>query len=299
VPAGKEIKKVWDTEVYPAFEKLAAVIDDWLMPVIQILYDYFMMHIKPAAEEVARVFKDVVIWVFHQLANIINNILIPAIKLLVDYYHAHEDAIKTIIDWLVYYGKWILIIVGILVGVLVVALIGPVVAAFMAVVFVIGVIINAIITAIEWVKAIIHWFKWLINEIKSVFTVATLEHVGELLIDGLVRGIKNGFSSVRDTITNLGKSALHWFGQALGIGSPSKEFMKMGQDSMAGYVIGLKKTIPALEAQVVANTAGLTNAVATNSNPTPAVTQSFTINTQEINPRRHAAELGHLLYGRM
>lgn len=64
---------------------------------------------------------------------------------------------------------------------------------------------------------------------------------GKNLVSGIARGISNGASSVFSAVSSIAKKALNKFKSALGIKSPSREFMKASTWITAGIVKGLKK----------------------------------------------------------
>lgn len=59
------------------------------------------------------------------------------------------------------------------------------------------------------------------------------------IVEGMAKGIAGGLSIVTDAAKNLAKSALNSAKDFLGISSPSKEFLKLGEFSGEGMVIGL------------------------------------------------------------
>jgi hypothetical protein len=98
-------------------------------------------------------------------------------------------------------------------------------------------------------------FNTLIDGIKSLWHRVSsffenlpeaLRLVGVHLIDGFVNGIKSKFREVKDTLTNLGDSALGWLKDKLGIASPSRKFAALGSFSLQGYIAGLRDKMPAL-----------------------------------------------------
>lgn len=64
---------------------------------------------------------------------------------------------------------------------------------------------------------------------------------GKNLVSGIARGIANGASSVFSAVGSIAKKALNKFKSALGIKSPSREFMKASTWITAGIVKGLTK----------------------------------------------------------
>lgn len=70
------------------------------------------------------------------------------------------------------------------------------------------------------------------------------------IVDGMVSAITGGISAVTNAAKNLAKNALNAAKSFLGINSPSKEFIKVGQYVVAGFVQGLKKDKPAADAAI-------------------------------------------------
>jgi len=62
---------------------------------------------------------------------------------------------------------------------------------------------------------------------------------GTMLVQGLVDGIADMGSTVRDTIVGIGEDAVGWFKQTLGINSPSKVFMELGAGVPEGAAKGI------------------------------------------------------------
>ena len=64
---------------------------------------------------------------------------------------------------------------------------------------------------------------------------------GTMLMQGMVQGIKNGLTSVKETITGAADSTINLFKEKLGIHSPSRVFASLGGFTMAGLEQGLVK----------------------------------------------------------
>jgi AcrR family transcriptional regulator len=74
--------------------------------------------------------------------------------------------------------------------------------------------------------------------IESIFDLA------DAIIDGLIEGLTAGISKVTEPIKELGESILGKFKNVLGIHSPSKEFMYLGQHIGAGIIKGMENITP-------------------------------------------------------
>lgn len=301
LPTAKEIQTAWNEKVLPPLERLWRIIDARVLPILRHLMQYITTEGLDSLRQLGNVIKEVLIWSFDKLGKIIDQWVIPAIAWLTKYYHEHEETIQMIISALIWLGKWLLIIIAIILGVVIVVFIGPLVAAFLAAAFAIGMMINFVIQLIEWFQHMVTVVEVTIAVIRARFLelVAAVGNLGAMLVDGFNNGIRSRFEAVKQTIMGLGGMAVDWLKRALGIASPSKEFMKLGVSSMDGYIMGIKRTMPAIEAQTVATAAGLTGAVGSvGGGAGGGANQTFNITTQEIDPRRHAAELGWLLNGK-
>lgn len=82
------------------------------------------------------------------------------------------------------------------------------------------------------------------SEIMSFFTglPAKFSSLGEMTMDGLVKGITGKLTEVKETITNAASNAIGWFKDVLGIASPSKVFAVMGDQTMDGLTVGLNRS---------------------------------------------------------
>ena len=86
--------------------------------------------------------------------------------------------------------------------------------------------------------------KGMVSALKKEFPKVT--EVGKNLIKGLWKGAKAMKDWAIDKIKGLGKGILNGMKKVLGIKSPSKEFMKIGEFSIIGYYKGIEKKKPAL-----------------------------------------------------
>ena len=68
---------------------------------------------------------------------------------------------------------------------------------------------------------------------------ATATSMGREIINGMVRGVRNIAGQLATQVANSARSALNAAKRTLGIASPSKEFAKVGEYSMLGFVKGL------------------------------------------------------------
>jgi|GEM_PF-151056 len=82
------------------------------------------------------------------------------------------------------------------------------------------------------------------DDIVSFFTglPAKFSSLGEMTMDGLVKGITGKLAEVKETITNAATDAIGWFKDVLGIASPSKVFAVMGDQTMQGLTVGINRS---------------------------------------------------------
>jgi TP901 family phage tail tape measure protein len=152
-----------------------------------------------------------------------------------------------------------------------------------------------------WVKIQNTW-----QTIKDFFSGAWnwLFEAGKNIIQGLIDGITSKIKDVTDTVNTITKKLKDFFPH-----SPAKRGPLSGRGGMfyAGQTMvkqlqaGLASMSPVLEAGAsgVATAGANALAAAAPTNGRGDVNQTFHITTQEISPRRHSAELGFALAGRM
>lgn len=71
-------------------------------------------------------------------------------------------------------------------------------------------------------------------------------NIASAIIEGCLGGIDNLAGQIPSKLAGIAGDAIKSFGKKLGIGSPSKEFMKLGQYTMQGLVIGIDNSAPAV-----------------------------------------------------
>lgn len=81
-----------------------------------------------------------------------------------------------------------------------------------------------------------------IAEIVRWFQRTDFEALAQSMINGLVRGLNRGVSSIRGAVTNLANSASQSFRSALGIASPSSVFAEFGANVTQGFAQGVDET---------------------------------------------------------
>jgi tape measure domain-containing protein len=82
----------------------------------------------------------------------------------------------------------------------------------------------------------------LVDEVKKI--PGKMLSLGGDIVDGIKNGIKNAWSGLTGWFGNLASGLIDGFKDALGIGSPSKEFDKEARWIGPGVINGLKRTMP-------------------------------------------------------
>lgn len=168
---------------------------------------------------------------------------------------------------------------------------------------VVGPILKLVVQTVKnYVQSILDFFKdagkWLV-------------HAGEQLIQGLIDGIGNMFTALGNKLSDLGdfiKSHLPFSpakrGPLAGRGNPyysGQSIIKLLAKGMESRKPILSDAITGVLASMINATGGLSTAGvgSTNvQNTGSTYNQNITINTNQISPQRHAAELGWMLMGR-
>ena len=110
--------------------------------------------------------------------------------------------------------------------------------------------IGAIVTAqIRVVGSLLKAIVTTVIDIGSQLYKAA-ENAGRNLGQGFVDGIKNKINDVRSAASTLATIAMAASTTVLGIRSPSREFIKIGEFVGAGFVIGMENSRPAITATV-------------------------------------------------
>lgn len=68
--------------------------------------------------------------------------------------------------------------------------------------------------------------------------------LGKDMVNGLIKGLKNGAIAIKDAVVGLGKGAVDAFKGALDIKSPSRVFAQLGVQTTAGYAVGVQQSAP-------------------------------------------------------
>lgn len=84
-------------------------------------------------------------------------------------------------------------------------------------------------------------FERMVGRLEHHLTKPDWSALGKDVIDGISAGVKSGAMQLARETVRAAMGALHATEEALGIKSPSKEFMKVGKYSIEGIVLGLTK----------------------------------------------------------
>lgn len=89
------------------------------------------------------------------------------------------------------------------------------------------------------ITGIINTMPRLWTEVKNAFAAIDWLSLGSNIISGIINGLKNGLSALKEAAMNVARSALNAAKSFLGIASPSKKFMWIGQMTDEGFAKGL------------------------------------------------------------
>lgn len=89
----------------------------------------------------------------------------------------------------------------------------------------------------------------IISSLLSAFTgrVGSFSGIGKGIVEGIWKGISNGFGWIKDKITGWVGNVLDFFKSILGIRSPSKEFEVIGKMCVAGFDEGIEPMLDGSE----------------------------------------------------
>ncbi|MNX86770.1 hypothetical protein D3C86_1186680 [compost metagenome] len=74
---------------------------------------------------------------------------------------------------------------------------------------------------------------------------AKFSEFGGMLMKGLVKGVTDMAGAVKESISNMGGAVIGWFKEKLGIASPSRAFIGMGEFVSEGAAVGITRQQPA------------------------------------------------------
>lgn len=104
-------------------------------------------------------------------------------------------------------------------------------------------IVNGIVAAVSTISRIVGIVAGAISGAYNAVAgfVGRFFSIGLEIINGIVRGMANAAGAVIRFIDGLIGDVIAWAKKKLGIGSPSKVFMAIGQDMMLGMAIGIEQ----------------------------------------------------------
>ncbi len=146
----------------------------------------------------------------------------------------------------------------------------------------------------DWIKATFDRFPWLFGpiglavkfvtghweNIKAIFNTGVdflaalpdrMLSIGKAIIDGLISGFTSGFDKVKAKVSELADYIPDWMKKPLGINSPSKVFMKLGDAIPQGLAVGIDRSGKQPIGSIGKLAGGLSGALALSASPTPAL----------------------------
>lgn len=196
----------------------------------------------------------------NQLAGVINNIVIPAFKLIAAILRGDLSGawnallslmvgvVRQIVSTVNNFGQVVRAVVGTVVGILA-QLPGRIFAALAPLAG--GIVRIAASAFSRFVSAVVaggssavSWLRGLPGRIVAAVgpTGSLLYGAGRNLVQGMINGLSSLAGSLAARARQMAASAVASAKSALGIGSPSKVFRKIGQDTGRGFIIGLTST---------------------------------------------------------
>ena len=100
----------------------------------------------------------------------------------------------------------------------------------------------------------------IVQGIRQAFSINWLS-IGSNIISGIINGIRSGLQAIIDAAKSVAQAALDAAKKVLGISSPSKAFMGVAENIVAGWVQGLQAGTPVLQAQMGTLARGTVSAV--------------------------------------
>lgn len=154
---------------------------------------------------------------------------------------------------------------------------------------------------------IVNFYKTLPGKIKAAAgrgAGSLLNGIGRQIIQSLINGVNGMIGSLKKKFSDITNMIPGWKGPA---DVDKKLLLNAGQLTMQGYADGLDKQLPMVKAKLKGLTAQVPALVGSarpvgSASPmaaAPGAIQNFYITTQEIDPRKHAADLGFQIAARV
>lgn len=263
---GDKVAAAWNGSIRPAFAEVARMWDERLKPALDALYIQLNDKIGPAARDAATIVGGILAVAMAIFGGIIVNVVVPALALLAYWIQQHPTQFRVLVSILLGVIAAFLLLAALLVGVVIVAfglvvvVVATMIGIFVGIVYVIGLVIGwlkALADAIadvlgrsrRRVKDLGDAFQGLVGVVAGVVqsiiaTFATLPGalaaVGRAAIRGLVRGVLGGIGAVVAAAQQVAGAFRAAIGDAFKIGSPSKVMIDVGENVVAGFLIGLR-----------------------------------------------------------
>jgi len=135
--------------------------------------------------------------------------------------------------------------------------------------------------ALDWIKGlpgrIADFIKELPGKIRERFSEIKNDviQLGKDIVNGVITGIRNTVGGVGSALTSGLRSALDGVKKGLGIASPSKVYMEVGEDTIEGYIVGVQSraraAADATMSALAPATVGTSTQVAAAPAPVPVV----------------------------
>lgn len=150
-------------------------------------------------------------------------------------------------------------------------------------------------------NSVIQWFRNLPNMILGAIPSpgSILYNAGQWIIQGLINGISSQVGNLRGYLGNI----TGWISSWKGPPSVDKKILfNAGQLTMRGYQDGIRSSLPDVRSTLQDFTRSIPSVVSgpdRGAGTGGGVQQNFYITTQEIDPRKHAADLGAMVAKRL
>lgn len=155
---------------------------------------------------------------------------------------------------------------------------------------------NVVVTRFN---SVVDWFRGLPSRIRNAIPSpgSILRNVGGQIMQGLLDGINNMVGSLQRRLSSITNMIPDFKGPA---NVDRKLLYGAGQLTMQGYGEGIDSGVGAIKDKLQGLTGEVPNMVGVGqAGGAGGVNQNFYITTQEIDPRKHSADLGYLLASKM
>jgi TP901 family phage tail tape measure protein len=152
-------------------------------------------------------------------------------------------------------------------------------------------------TVVSKFTSVVNWFKTLPGKIRGAIPSpgSMLNGIGRSIVQGLINGVSSMIGSLKNKFSQITNLIPSWKGPA---NVDKKLLYGAGQLTMQGYGEGIEDGAGAIKTKLGGMTKRIPSWVPGQGEGNGGggeVTQNFYITTQEIDPKKHAADLGFLL----